>query len=192
MIKNRREIGNSSTHKLITSASLARLARFVDVDAALALCATGAHDVAPAADRLLGVGGDASCTRCHASGQRAWDTAQRLASLRDAALADVRRAGDALRRAREVGVEPAGATADQRAILAAESRMRSVVHGLDEAAMAEATQATRAVAQRAERSARAALRRRVGERREWLRALGPLGVLLALLLLKLRRLERRP
>jgi predicted CXXCH cytochrome family protein len=152
----------------------------------------GAHDVAPAADRLLGVGGDAACTRCHASGQRAWETAQRLASLRDGALADVRRAGDALRRAREFGVEPAGAAADQRAILAAESRMRSVVHGLDEAAMAEAAQATRVVAQRSERAARSALTRRVGERRHWLYALGPLGALLALLLLKLRGLERRP
>ena len=34
--------------------------------------------------------------------------------------------------------------------------------------------------------------RRVGERRQWLYALGPLGALLALLLVKLRRLERRP
>ncbi|MFO0630052.1 MAG: cytochrome c3 family protein [Polyangiales bacterium] len=152
----------------------------------------GAHDVAPAADRLLGVGGDAACTRCHASGQRAWSTAQRLALLRDEALADVRRAGDLVRRAREVGVEPAGAAADERALLAAESRMRSVVHGLDEAAMAEAAQATRVVAQRSARAARAALSRRGAERMQWLRALGPLGLLLALLLWKLRGLERRP
>lgn len=151
----------------------------------------GSHDVAPAADRLLGVGADSSCVRCHAPGQRAWVRAQRLAALRDGATAAATRARDAVRAAREAGVEPPGAAGDLREVLTAEARIRTVVHGLDEAAVEQAAAAVREPSRRAIASSSRALARRARERRGWLRALAPLTLLLALLLLKLRAVERR-
>ncbi len=150
----------------------------------------GAHDIAPAADRLLGVGADSACVGCHAEGQRAWQTAQRLAALRDGALAEASRARDSVRQAREAGVEPPGASRALREVLTAESRMRTLAHGLDEAAMGQAAEAVVGPSRRAVRAAREAQARRVSERARWLYALGPLGLLLGLLLVKIRRVER--
>ncbi len=149
----------------------------------------GAHDVAPAADRLLGVGADSACVRCHAPGQRAWDTAQGLATLRDGALAAASQARDAVRDARETGVEVQGAAAALREVLTAESRMRTLAHTLDAAAMQEAARAVVEPARRVTRAAQQARARRAEERRRWLWALGPLGLLLALLAVKIRRVE---
>lgn len=150
----------------------------------------GAHDVAPAADRLLGVGGDASCVRCHAAGQRAYGVAQRLAASHDDATAAGIRARDAARSARSGGAEPAGIEASLRALHTAESRLRSAAHSLDEGTMRDASAAVQSIAAQIEGSSRASLARREVERRQWRYALGPLGLLLVLLLLKLRRLER--
>lgn len=152
----------------------------------------GAHDVAPAADRLLGAGADSACVRCHAPGQRAWETGQRLAGLRDSALTEAARARDAVRSAREAGIDPPGAARALSEVLTAEARMRTVVHGLDEATMEEAARAVIAPARRAVTASRGALARRGAERKQWLKALAPLGILLALLLVKLRRVERAP
>lgn len=152
----------------------------------------GAHDVAPAADRLLGVGADSACVRCHAPGQRAWQTAQKLAAARDRALDEASRARDAVRRAREAGIDPPGASQALREVLTAESRLRTLAHGLDEAAFDEAARAVVAPARRAVRASQDALARRRTERARWLYGIGPLGLLLALLLVKLRRVERAP
>lgn len=150
----------------------------------------GNHDVPPASDVLLGVGGRSACARCHAIGQRAWDLASRLSARRDEARARAARALRLVREAREAGIEPPGASLAVEEVREAESRLRVASHALDEAALDDAVRAVVAPSARAEDAARAAMARHRDERRTWLWMIPVLGVLLALLLVRIRRLDR--
>jgi hypothetical protein len=149
------------------------------------------HAIREAGDGMLGLGGDATCTTCHAATDKGGQTAVELRTLIDGLAARHRAARDLLDRAEHAGMEVSQAQFDLNGARDALVKARAAVHAFTVDAVKAETTAGVAIADRAHaRGARA-----LGELAFRRKGLGvSLVIILAViagLLLKIRQVDRR-
>jgi hypothetical protein len=151
----------------------------------------GNHDVARASALMVGTGPDATCMKCHAHDEKPRKAADDIAGLLRRARDHAAEARDAVARARERGLRVAGAAYALDRVATAETKVRSVVHTLDPARVEAVVGDIDQAAAEAQSLVSAAEQDRRTERRAYYVALALAGLLLVLLVLKARQLDRR-
>ncbi|MDO9019870.1 MAG: hypothetical protein Q7V43_23300 [Myxococcales bacterium] len=151
----------------------------------------GSHDVREANGALGTAGSMGVCRRCHGEGRESDGVARRIAAEAERARRDLGQARAAVRAMEAAGLRVPAVKALVDEAAQADVRLRVAMHALDEGVAREAASAVSRSAQRARELARRTRERDANGRRAWLVALPPLAILAALLLLKIRQIDRR-
>jgi len=150
----------------------------------------GNHEVHRTSDAMLGVGEAGLCGRCHAEGTAGYTGAVRMRETIETLKRAIHQADSALAHAEAVGMEVSDARYEFRTADTILIQARTSVHRSAPAAVAEVAGPGLELAQRTDAIANAALEQAWARRRNLLFPLAAIVVLIVLLALKLRRLER--
>jgi hypothetical protein len=149
------------------------------------------HDIERPSVAMLGDAPDTACSRCHAAGSKGAVAAAALRAQLDGAVARVAEAEASVGALTRRGISAPDATALLAELHDASLRLPAAVHTMDTVKFAAAAGAVVKGAAEVAQLAATAAGRVEGRRRGYALSLVVIGLLIALLVLKLRRLERR-
>ncbi len=151
----------------------------------------GNHDIHYATALMVGTGPDATCMKCHGHDDKPRQVADAIAGLLLTARPRAGDARDAVARAAERGLHISGASYALDRVSSAEMKVRTVVHTLDPARVGAVTGEIDEAVDETLKLVAQADRARTVERRGYYFAIGLAGLLLVMLVLKARQLDRR-
>ncbi|HVN83265.1 MAG TPA: cytochrome c3 family protein [Candidatus Binatia bacterium] len=152
----------------------------------------GNHGVQRTSDAMLGVGDGALCGTCHTSDSKGYREATAMRQTIDRLKGDIEHAESQLERAEQLGMEVSDTRYEFRNARALLIQARTGVHHFSATAVDEVAKPGFELAQRTGTVARAALAEAYARRRNLIFPLAIIAVVMILLAIKLRRIERAP
>jgi predicted CXXCH cytochrome family protein len=149
------------------------------------------HAIREPGDRMLGLGGDAVCTTCHAATDKGGQTAGEMRALIDGLAGRHRAAHELLDRAEHAGMEVSQAKFDLNSARDSLVKARSAVHAFTVDAVRAETTAGTAIADKAHARGLRALGELAFRRKGLFISLVIILAVIAGLLLKIRQVDRR-
>jgi predicted CXXCH cytochrome family protein len=148
------------------------------------------HEVRRTSDAMLGVTDGALCSQCHASDSKGYAAAREMRQTIDHLKEAMQTADSTLHHAEELGMEVGDARYEFHNASAMLIQARTSIHRFSAPYVKEVAAPGLELAQRTERSAAAAAAEAQARRRNLLAPMAILAVLMILLAVKLRRLEK--
>jgi predicted CXXCH cytochrome family protein len=157
-------------------------------------CATchNNHDIQPTSSEMVGLGGKAVCTSCHAAGDKGGRAAVEMHTMLDSLRQERDKARAILEQAEHAGMEVSQARFDLNGATDALIKARAAVHAFRVDAVKKEAEPGLAVSAKAYARGEQALEE-LRFRRKWLGvSLAIIFVLICGLVLKIRQVEHRP